>query len=141
MSKTALVVFTDGGSLNNPGPAAVGFVVKKGGKTIKKFAKGIGQATNNIAEYTAVIEALKWLKTNYPSPQLLNQQVNFFLDSRLVVNQLNGVFKIKDYQLRSLAIQVRRIEGGVGANFCYHYISRERNREADSLVKGVFKQL
>ena len=61
--KTSLKIFTDGGARGNPGPAAVGFLVKNGqGKTLVKAGKYIGKTTNNVAEYRAVIEALKWLK-------------------------------------------------------------------------------
>ena len=135
--KITLSVFTDGGALNNPGPAAVGIVVKKKGKTIKKLAKYIGKTTNNVAEYTAVIEALKWLKENQSSIFKNQSSINFFLDSKLVVNQLNGLFKIKDWKLRNLVIKVRGLEREAGGNIFYCHIPREKNVEADSLVKSV----
>lgn len=109
-------------------------MIQKEEKTVKKIAKYIGKTTNNVAEYTAVIEALKWLKKN----QL---PITFFLDSKLVVNQLNGLFKIKDYKLRNLIIKVRQLEREIGGNVSYRYISREKNREADSLVKSVLDKL
>lgn len=133
-----LHIFTDGGAIDNPGPAAVGIVVKKEGKTIKKFAKDIGKATNNVAEYTAVIEALKWIKSSLQSPV---SSLQFFLDSRLVVNQLNGLFKIKDWKLRDLVVKVRGLEREIGGNVFYCHIPREKNREADSLVKSVLEKL
>ena len=136
--RNALHIFTDGGAIGNPGPAGVGIVIKKQGKTIKKFAKYIGETTNNVAEYTGVIEALKWLIAN---SKWRIEKIEFFLDSKLVVNQLNGLFKIKDYKMRNLAVKVRELEGEVGGNIFYQHIPREKNKEADSLVKSVFKKL
>lgn len=132
-----LQIFTDGGAIGNPGPAGVGVVVKKEGKTLKKFAKYLGETTNNVAEYSAVIEALKWLKVN---PSEIHS-INFFLDSKLVVNQLNGLFKIKDYKMRNLVIKVRQLEKEIGGNVFYQHIPREKNKEADSLVKKVLGKL
>lgn len=127
-----LSVFCDGGARGNPGPAAVGFVVKgDSGKILKKRGKFIGRATNNVAEYQAVIEALTWLKSNI---QPLTSNIKFFLDSRLVVNQLNGLFKIKDNKLRQLIVKVRQLEQEVGGNVSYHLIERSKNQEADQLL-------
>lgn len=135
MGKAILQVFTDGGAIGNPGPAAVGVVIKKDGVTIKKLAKYIGETTNNVAEYTAVIEALKWLRTNCQAVKLSSCQAVFFLDSKLVVNQLNGFFKIKNAKLRHLIIKVRQLEREIGGNVFYQHIPREKNSEADKLVK------
>lgn len=127
-----LSVFCDGGARGNPGPAAIGFVVKdKAGKTLKKGGSYIGQTTNNVAEYQAVIEALGWIKAS--SINSINS-INFFLDSRLVVNQLNGFFKIKNTKLRELIVKVRELEQAVGGNVVYRFIAREKNQEADQLV-------
>jgi len=133
--KSTLTIFTDGGAINNPGPAAVGVVIKKNGQTIQKISKPIGETTNNVAEYTAVIEALKWLKSSIQYPV---SNIQFFLDSKLVVNQLNGIFKIKNYKLRNLAIKIRQLEKEINAVFSYQHIRREKNQEADSLVKKAF---
>ncbi len=133
-----LHVFTDGGALGNPGPAAVGVVIKREGKTIKKLAKYLGKTTNNVAEYSAVIEGLQWLIAN---SKWQIEGIVFFLDSKLVVNQLNGLFKIKDYKLRNLVIKVRQLEREIGGNVFYRYIPREKNKEADLLVKRVLGKL
>lgn len=130
-----LLIYTDGGARGNPGPAAIGVVVKDGsGKTIKKISKGIGSSTNNVAEYTAVIEALTWLKSNDSLSRLLTCSITLFLDSLLVVNQLNGIFKVKDSKLRELVVAVRQLENlfGVGVRYCH--VPREKNKEADALV-------
>jgi ribonuclease HI len=131
-------IFTDGGALGNPGPAAVGVVVKKlkiKKEAIARFGKRIGIATNNVAEYQAVIAGLEWLKENCPAAQLSDCQIEFFLDSKLVVNQLNGLYKIKDAKLRDLAIKIRQLEQGLGGNIFYHLIPREQNSAADLEVK------
>lgn len=132
--KGDLLIFTDGGARGNPGPAAIGFIVKDDkGKVLKKEGKCIGKATNNIAEYQAVIEALKWIKDQLTIKRQPSA-INFFLDSRLIVSQLNGLFKIKNHGLRQLIVEVRRLEQAVGGNVAYHFIPREKNRDADALV-------
>jgi ribonuclease HI len=127
-----LYVFTDGGARGNPGPAAVGFVVKdEKGRVLIEQGKFIGWATNNIAEYRAVIEALRWIKENF---KYKISNIKFFLDSNLVVNQLNGLFKIKNKKLRNLIIETRKLEQGIGGNVFYNFIRRGKNRKADFLV-------
>lgn len=121
-------VFCDGGSRGNPGPSAYGFAVKKGERFIKKGQGYIGIATNNIAEYTALVEALGWLSENLPEAD-----IKVFLDSKLVVSQLNGLYKIKNVRIRELVIKIRKLETRLG-NISYHYISRIYNKEADKLV-------
>jgi ribonuclease HI len=141
MSKSSLSVFCDGGSRGNPGPAAVGFLIKDNqGEILVKKGKLIGQATNNVSEYMAVIEALKWL-VNQPMVDDENSTINFFLDSKLVVNQLNGLFKIKAKNLRNLVIRVRQLEREIGGNVAYHFIRREKNRQADFLVNQTLNGL
>lgn len=124
-------VYTDGGARGNPGAAAIGVVVKVDGGKIAEFGQRIGEATNNTAEYSAVIAALKYIKTNF-SPDEVKAQ--FYLDSVLVVNQLNGKFKVKEAHLRQLLTAVRILEQEVGGNIRYNYVPREQNRRADFLV-------
>ncbi len=121
-------VFCDGGSRNNPGHAAYGFVVKVNGQTVKKDGGYIGIATNNVAEYTAVVEALLWLENNYQGEQL-----SFNLDSNLVVSQLSGVFKTKNAELRNFVVKIRGLENSF-KSINYRYIPREKNKEADQMV-------
>lgn len=167
-----LFVFTDGGAIGNPGPAAVGVVVRnESGKVLTSFGKFIGKTTNNVAEYQGVIEALKWIAGNVemrkkevrsgsrnegekwgkkqinssPPPPISKltshfpppSSLHFYLDSRLVVNQLNGLFKIKDAKLRRLVVKVRQLEQEVGGNISYHLIPREKNFLADQEVKKI----
>lgn len=136
-----IVVHTDGGARGNPGPAAVGVVIEilniknqisnKEEKKVVEISKRIRETTNNVAEYMAVREALTWLK-NSPLLQLSN--IQFYLDSNLVVNQLNGRFKVKDPVLRELLAQIRILEQEVGGGVRYIMVPREQNRHADFLV-------
>ncbi len=127
-----LIVNTDGGARGNPGPAAIGVLIATGnGRILAKLGRKIGSATNNTAEYRAVIAALEWIKNNAKDEV---EKINFFLDSVLVVNQLNGIFKIKESHLRDLIIQIRILEGEINAGISYQYIPREKNKSADLLV-------
>ncbi len=144
------IIHTDGGARGNPGKAAVGVVIEKQQETrdkgqetiiICEFGKRIGETTNNVAEYTAVIEALRFVKNNPIIKLSDNPIIQFYLDSNLVVQQLNGIFKVKDANLRKLFFDVRILEGEVGLHagkaggvITYDYVPREQNRRADFLV-------
>ncbi len=132
-----LSIYTDGGSRGNPGPAAVGVVIKdQNNKVIHQFGQTIGKATNNVAEYQGVISALKWLINNKGNSSICSDfiRINFFLDSALVVNQLSGLWKVKDANLRELVIKVRQLEGTLKASIKYTAIPRKKNFEADALL-------
>lgn len=123
-------IHTDGGSRGNPGKAAIGVVIQEAvtGDVVASFGKKIGITTNNVAEYSAVISALSYVVEH------LNQKgndVNFFLDSSLVVNQINGLFKVKDANMRTLMVQVRELEQQVDGRITYAYVPREQNSAAD----------
>jgi ribonuclease HI len=131
-----LSIYCDGGARGNPGPAAIGFVVKDGqGQPLEACGLVIGQATNNIAEYQAVVAALRWLDRSFPGPET---QVRFHLDSLLVTSQLNGTYKIKNARLRELVFQVRSLEQKLradkGLEIEYVFIPRSQNVRADALV-------
>ena len=121
-------VFCDGGARGNPGPAAWGFVIKKGGQIIKEDYGYIGIATNNFAEYTALVKALSWLEGNFREG---NARV--YLDSKLAVSQLNGEYKIKNLTIAKLVREVRELEKDLG-DIVYNHIPRDQNKEADRLV-------
>lgn len=131
-----LTIFTDGGARGNPGPAGIGVVIKsETGQILDTISQTIGQTTNNVAEYQAVIGALEWLRNNLTTKQFNNETIfQFYLDSKLVVNQLNGLFKTKENHLRELMLKVRGLEQEVGGNIIYAYVPREKNWEADVLV-------
>lgn len=122
-----LIIHTDGGARGNPGPAAIGVVIDN----VVSFGKRIGETTNNVAEYTAVIEALREVKRQKVKGK---SEIQFFLDSNLVVQQLNGNFKVRDAKLRELLIEVRMLEQEVGGVVIYTYVPRELNKRADFLV-------
>ena len=135
--KSCYQVFADGGARGNPGPAAIGFVVKDSdGHEVKTGQKFIGRSTNNVAEYSAVISALEWLKKYLAGQdkQKNDHHVDVYLDSQLVVNQLNGLYKIKNASLRDLAVKVRQVERKVNASIVYHHIPRDKNKRADQLL-------
>jgi len=130
--KKTLLIHTDGGARGNPGPAAVGvYITDDVGKEIIKFGKTIGEGTNNQAEYSAVIEALKWVRENLKEEKL---DLEFFLDSLLVVNQLKGLFKIKNVILRDFIVQIKKIEKDIGGKISFQAINRNKNKMADFLV-------
>lgn len=126
-------VYTDGGARGNPGPAAIGVVFIDEDKEIGHISKTIGIATNNVAEYTAVIEALSWLISNFKKISSFDK-IQFFLDSQLVVSQLNGLFKVKNSNLRELIFEIRKKESELAKEVFYSYIPREKNKLADNFV-------
>jgi len=129
-----IIVYTDGGARGNPGPAAIGvYIIDQDGKQVIKFGKKIGETTNNVAEYKAVYNALDWIKNNLKNNI---RNINFLLDSKLVVNQLNGIFKIKNKNLGRLIMDIHLLEKEIGVKIFYNYIPREKNFLADSLVNS-----
>lgn len=123
-------IFCDGGSRGNPGPAASAFVaVDKDGRVLVRKGEYIGISTNNIAEYTAVIEALTWLVKQKIKDTTLVQ-----VDSQLIANQLLGFYKIKNKNLALLAIKVKKLEKDFLGKISYKYIPRSMNKIADTLV-------
>jgi len=130
-----LYVFTDGGAKGNPGPAAIGFLVKDNfGKILVEKGRFIGHATNNVAEYQAVVESLRWIIANIKERPLI---LNFYIDSSLVVNQLRGSFKVKNKNLKKLVIEIKGLEEKIRGKIFYHYIPREKNKQAHFLVHNV----
>lgn len=121
-----IILFTDGGSRGNPGPAGIGMVVKnEEGHTIERLWKFLGVATNNQAEYRAILEGLKHVLAVYEP-----QEVSCYLDSELVVKQLNGEYKVKNKELIPLYEEIRSLVMFRGVHF--HHVPRERNQEADA---------
>jgi ribonuclease HI len=121
-------LYTDGGARGNPGPAGIGVLLMDAdGTVVGEIAEGIGYNTNNFAEYQAVIEGLKLaLEQGF-------DEIDVFVDSQLVVNQLNGDWKIKHERLRSLAVEARRLMNRFRDATLQH-IPREQNAEADRLA-------
>jgi len=123
-------VFTDGASRNNPGEAGIGVVIKDdAGNIIQTASEYLGIETNNVAEYMALIRGLEAIQT------LNAETVNFYLDSQLVVRQMQGIYKIKNKGLLPLAQRAQGLcsqlpKGAVK----FHHIPREENGEADHLA-------
>lgn len=125
-------IFTDGGARGNPGPAALGVVIKDGGETIAAFGQRLGETTNNIAEYSAVLAALNWIITN--KEKVGEASISFFMDSQLIYSQIKGIYKIKNEKLRELLFEVRKKEAEIKMPIFYNHIPREKNKEADKFV-------
>lgn len=126
-------IYTDGGSLNNPGPAAYAFVIYLDNKLLFQEGKAIGVATNNVAEYTGLIEALKAVKNSSSLSSI--KSITVYSDSQLMVRQLLGQYKIKKSHLQELVSAVKNLEREIGKPILYSHVLREKNELADSLVK------
>ena len=128
-----LVIYTDGTSSGNPGPAAIGATLKdEQGKLIASISQGIGRATNNQAEYRAVIAALE------KAVRLGAKQVDVNSDSELVVRQINGKYRVKKAHLKPLYQQVKQLQSLL-KSFTITHIPREQNIEADNLANLALK--
>jgi len=123
-------IFTDGGSRGNPGPAACAAVIFKQKKKVAELSRSLGKMTNNQAEYHGVILTFDWLRKN----EIKNINVQFNLDSKLVVEQLSGNFKLKNEGLKPLFWQIREQTIALGLRVNFKHIPREQNKEADELV-------
>lgn len=135
-----LSIFTDGGARGNPGPAAVGvYIESETKKKLAGFGRTIGFATNNVAEYKAVIEALDWIIVNKKS-LAKDTKINFFLDSKLICSQIIGIFKVKNANLRNLLFDVREREAQIYFPIFYKHIPREKNTQADAFVNLALDQ-
>jgi len=128
-----LTIYTDGGSLNNPGPAASAYLIYRGSFLISSSALAIGEASNNVAEYTALIMALA--EASKLASTMSLRHIHCYADSSLMINQLRGVYKIKHPDMRVLAAKVKSIASSIPATVTYTYVPREKNAAADALVK------
>jgi probable phosphoglycerate mutase len=121
-------LFTDGGARGNPGPAAYGYVLEaEDGTVLAAHGERIGVATNNVAEYRALIAGLE------KAVELAVPQVEVVSDSELLVKQMNGEYRVKNEALRALSLQAARLARQVG-EVSYTAVRREHNELADRLV-------
>lgn len=126
-----LTIYTDGASRGNPGESSYGFVIAdQDGNKVYEEGRYIGVATNNIAEYTAVLKALEYIKLRLFHKSL---SLIFFMDSRLVVEQLSGRFKIKSANLKPLITKIKEFEG-IFKSVKYTHVPREKNIQADFMA-------
>ena len=129
-----LNIFTDGGSRGNPGPAACSFVVLIGsGKMIENRGKYLGITTNNVAEYQAVIFALKKTRQILGGKKSIETEIEIRTDSELIQRQLSGKYRIKEEDLKILFVNVHNLLFDF-KKVSFKHIPREENRRADFLV-------
>jgi ribonuclease HI len=123
-----LVLHVDGGARGNPGPAAIGVVISDpDGETIEEFGERIGVATNNVAEYRAVLRGLERARA------LGATEVELIGDSELVARQLTGAYKVKHPTMKALHLEASRILSGFGS-WKIQTVPRAANADADALV-------
>jgi Ribonuclease HI len=128
LAPTEVRVNVDGGSRGNPGPAAIAAVVQDGdGEVVEEQSEAIGTATNNVAEYRALLLGIE------RAAALGARRLELIGDSELIVRQVNGEYKVKDEALRELHRQVRKALEGFD-EWSIRHVRREENEEADRLV-------
>ncbi len=130
-----LIINTDGGARGNPGPAAIGAVVDG-----HEYGEYIGKTTNNVAEYKAVIFALKKAKALLGGKKAEAAEVEIRADSELLVKQLTGQYKIKEESLKPLFIDVWNLKQDF-KSITFKHVPREENKKADALVNRALDTL
>ena len=130
-----LAIYIDGASRGNPGPAGIGVVIRdEEGKLLLRSSRGIGTATNNVAEYRALIAALTEAAAFSPA------HVEVFSDSELLVRQVRGEYRVKNADLKKLFEKVKALLSPLGS-FTISHVAREENREADRLASQATRRL
>ncbi len=129
------ILYADGGSRGNPGPAGAGSVVfDSTGKRVVEVADFLGVATNNIAEYEAVIRGLKALLAEYSTEYFKSAKVLIRLDSKLIIEQLKGAYRVKHPNLVSRYIELTNLIARNFPHIAYEHVRREFNKDADALA-------
>lgn len=135
-----IIIYTDGGSRGNPGPAGIGVVVvDMAGNIIKKYSKFLGIKTNNEAEYGAVVFALQKVKHLFGKEAAGKIDIEIRMDSELVASQLSGRFKISEEKLFSLFIKIWNLRINL-KKVSFNYIPRTQNKEADKLANEAMDE-
>ena len=125
---TEVIVHIDGASRGNPGPAAYAVVIETGDRAlVTSFSKVLGQTTNNVAEYRALMAALDYALSHH------HLRLKVLSDSELLVRQISGRYKVKSRGLKPLHEQARQMITQLEA-FSIEHVPRERNRQADRLA-------
>ena len=125
-----IVVYTDGGARNNPGPAGAGVVIKEGSRKIAEIKKFLGNQTNNRAEYEALILALTEAKRR----GLAAHEIEVRMDSELIVKQINNEYQIKGETFWPQYMKVHNLLVAHFPHITFVHVPREENKEADRLV-------
>lgn len=129
-----LYINIDGACKGNPGPASIGVVVRDNyGKVLEEYKEFIGRSTNNIAEYRAAVKALE-IAAKY-----CREKVYIFTDSKLLVNQIYGSYRIKNKELFKLLMEIKLLEGFFKCVRFFH-VKRDFNSKSDSLANSVFRK-
>jgi ribonuclease HI len=133
---------SDGGARGNPGPAAIGLIIREEDKILKEYKEFIGETTNNVAEYKALIKTLEL------ALEFRNKEIICYLDSELVVKQVKGEYRVKDEKMIFLFSKVKELEKRFH-NINYKHVSRWNkyqqiadkllNEELDKKIKTVKK--
>lgn len=132
-----IIIYTDGGARGNPGPAGIGAIIKdEAGKVLKEVSQYIGETTNNMAEYQALIAALTEAKTMF-GEKLREMAVDVRMDSELVVRQLSGIYKVKEPSLKEQFAKVATMRLEDVPNITFTHVYREENSHADQLVNAA----
>jgi probable phosphoglycerate mutase len=127
-----LIIYTDGASRGNPGDASYGYIIyARGGEILRQDGKVLGVTTNNVAEYTAVLAAYQYVLNKWGNENSL--KIELRADSRLVIEQLAGRFKIKSPHLIEIFKQIKQIESKLGL-IHYKHVPRAENFIADRLA-------
>jgi ribonuclease HI len=131
------IIYTDGGSRGNPGPSGVGVVFcNENGQKIKEYSEFLGEATNNEAEYQALIFALKKFKALFGKNLAKSGVVEVRSDSELMVKQLNAEYKIMEPRIGQLFLEVWNLKLDFG-KIKFKLIPREKNKDADRLANEI----
>jgi ribonuclease HI len=129
-----IYIYTDGDSRGNPGPAAIGvYVTDAQGNMLREVAETIGNATNNFAEYQAVMRGLQIVQEMY-GEKTKEIEFELCLDSELVKKQLNSEYQIKDASLVPYFIEIHNLRVSAIPNLTLTHVPREKNQAADRLV-------
>lgn len=131
-------IYTDGGSRGNPGHSAIGVAIYNGsGTVIHTISRYIGIATNNVAEYSAIVSAWTWISTHKNTPK---ESIEFYMDSELIYSQLTGRYRIKDPKLKELWTKIKNLEAEYNHDVIYAHVRREKNKMADLLVNKALDE-
>ncbi len=134
MPEKSISIYIDGASRGNPGEAGAGAILKDSrGKTLKKISRYLGVATNNVAEYQALLLGLKEAK------KLGAKQLGIYSDSELLIKQIEGEYRVKSEHLKDLFRKAIK-ELKKFSRFAFFHIPREENKEADRLANRAIDE-
>lgn len=128
-----LTIHIDGAARGNPGPAAFGVVISRDGQLLAEEKQFIGKTTNNVAEYVALLYALR------RALQFGARRLHIFSDSELLVRQMTGVYQVRDAKLRQLYEQAQELIGQFDEVQLTH-VPRKQNRRADKLCNQALDE-